>query len=131
MKYILVVIMLLLVVLLFAQQAYFKRLSATDFKMTIDKYNLEKTDFVLLDIRTLPEFEAGHIEGAQILDFYSKDFVQNLNNLDRNLPYLIYCRSGNRTGQTMGLMQKLDFKNVSDLKNGINSWIQADYKVVK
>ena len=130
-KYIFVMIMLLAVFLLFAQQNGFERLTAPKFKEILEIYKMEKTKFVLLDIRTLPEFESGHIEGAEMLDFYSKSFVQDLKALDKDLPYLIYCRSGNRTGQTLALMQKLGFKNISDLKNGINSWTMAGYEILE
>jgi len=39
-------------------------------------------DFVLLDIRTPAEVEAGHISGASHLDFYSSTFEQDLKKLD-------------------------------------------------
>lgn len=117
--------------MLFAQQNGFKRLTASEFKEAIEKHKTEKTDFVLLDIRTLPEYKAGHLAGAEMLDFYGKTFVQDISKLDKNIPYLIYCRSGNRTGQTLGLMQKMGFQNVADLKYGINFWIKAGYKLIK
>jgi phage shock protein E len=86
-------------------------------------------DFVLLDIRTAPEVEAGHIFGAAALDFYSPTFLENLAELDRNVTYLIYCRTGNRTSQTMILMAELGFEKVFDLDGGIRAWADLGYPV--
>jgi len=86
-------------------------------------------DFVLLDIRTLAEVEAGHISGAVNLDFYSPTFEQGLEALDRDKTYLIYCRSGNRTGQARSMMLGLGFSKVYDLDGGINAWNNLSYPI--
>lgn len=102
-------------------------LSAKEFSDMIEHYRHNKIEFRLLDIRTKPEFDQGHIAGAEMLDFYAPDFVEKLKQLDREQTYLIYCRSGNRTGQTIKLMAQLGFQNVSHLKNGIISWVRSGY----
>ena len=86
-------------------------------------------DLVLLDIRTDGEIEAAHIPGAVSLDFYSPTFRDDLARLDRELTYLIYCRTGNRTGQTYRVMQDLGFENVYDMDGGITHWINLGYPV--
>jgi rhodanese-related sulfurtransferase len=85
--------------------------------------------FVLLDIRTQAEVEAGHISGAVSLDFYSPTFRDDLAALDRGLIYLIYCRTGNRTGQAYVIMEELGFERVYDMGGGISQWIGAGYPV--
>ncbi|MFC2095703.1 rhodanese-like domain-containing protein [Candidatus Bipolaricaulota bacterium] len=86
-------------------------------------------EFVLLDIRTPAEVEAGHISGAIAFDFYSDTFRDDLAALDRDLTYLIYCRTGNRTGQAYGIMDELGFEQVFDMGGGISQWIAAEYPV--
>lgn len=86
-------------------------------------------EFVLLDIRTPAEVEAGHISGAATLDFYNATFRDDLAALDHDLTYLIYCRSGNRTGQAYSMMEGLGFEQVYDMGGGITQWIAADYPV--
>ena len=81
-----------------------------------------QSDFVLLDIRTAPEIAESHISGAVALDFYSPTFQDNLAELERQITYLIYCRTGNRTGQTMATMTNLGFEKVFDLDGGIRAW---------
>ena len=87
----------------------------------------DNPSFVLLDIRTPAEVEAGHISGAVNLDFYSPTFEQGLEALDRDKTYLIYCRSGNRTGQARAMMVGLEFSTVYDLDGGINAWNNVSY----
>jgi rhodanese-related sulfurtransferase len=89
----------------------------------------EDPEFVLLDIRTDAEIEAGHIPGAESLDFYGPTFASDLAALDRNGTYLIYCRTGNRTGQTYAMMQDLGFEKVYDLGGGITEWASLGYPV--
>ena len=86
-------------------------------------------EFVLLDIRTPTEVEAGHISGAANIDFYSPTFRDDLAALDRDKAYLIYCRSGNRTGQAYNIMDELGFEQVYNMGGGISQWIAGGYPV--
>lgn len=87
-------------------------------------------DLVILDVRTADEFAEGHLEGAVMLDFYRDDFADQLADLDPDVPYLIYCRSGNRSGQTATLMADLGFSDVADIDGGIIAWNDADLPTV-
>lgn len=87
-------------------------------------------DLVVLDVRTLEEFQEGHLEDATMIDFYSEDFRAQLENLDKDAPYLLYCRSGNRSGQTRALMEELGFTDVADVDGGILAWVDAGLPVV-
>jgi len=82
---------------------------------------------VILDVRTPDEFVAGHIPGAVNIDFYELSFPDDLDALDKDVPYAIYCRSGNRSGETIGLMEDLGFGTVSELGGGIITWLEAGY----
>ncbi len=79
----------------------------------------------LIDVRTPDEYNAGHLPSAQLIDFYSPDFKATLQQLDKNAPYAIYCRTGHRSGQALTIMQELGFKDVVDLKGGIQAWQSA------
>ncbi len=87
-------------------------------------------DLVILDVRTPEEFAEGHIEGAIMLDFYRDDFADELAKLDPSVPYVLYCRSGNRSGQTISLMEGLGFADVADVDGGIGGWLGAGLPVV-
>ena len=79
----------------------------------------------VLDVRTPEEFTEGHLSGAANLDFYAAEFVDQLDALDKDQPYFVYCRSGNRSGQTMDIMRDLGFTEVYELDGGILSWVGA------
>ena len=80
---------------------------------------------VILDVRTPEEYAEGHLDGAVLVDFYEPDFADQLAALDTDVPYLVYCRSGNRSGQTIPLMQQLGFDSAVDVDGGILAWAAA------
>lgn len=87
---------------------------------------------VVIDIRTSEEYASGHIAGAENIDFYQTEkFVEYMNNLDKSQNYLVYCRSGNRSAQSMEVVKKVGGLNVTELSGGINAWQKAGLPIVK
>lgn len=82
-------------------------------------------DLVVLDVRTPEEFAEGHLADALLIDFYEPDFGAQLAQLDRDVPYVLYCRSGNRSGQAREMMSELGFVDVADVDGGIIAWAEA------
>lgn len=101
--------------------------SPSDAAATIDD---AQDDLVILDVRTPEEFDEGHIDGATMLDFYRSDFADQLAALDREVPYVLYCRSGNRSSQARAMMSDLGFTTVDDIDGGILAWQSAGFPVV-
>jgi rhodanese-related sulfurtransferase len=85
---------------------------------------------VILDVRTPEEYAEARIEGATLLDFYRPDFAERLAELDRDVPYVLYCRSGNRSDQAFAMMRDLGFTSVQDVDGGIVAWMDAGLPVV-
>ncbi len=54
-----------------------------------------------------------------MIDFYEPGFADEIAALDPEGEYLLYCRSGNRSGQTAALMAELGFEQVWDLDGGV------------
>lgn len=79
-------------------------------------------DLVILDVRTPEEYAEGHIAESQLIDFYGADFSDRLADLDPSVPYVIYCRSGNRSGPTLAIMSELGFEDVTEVDGGILQW---------
>ena len=76
----------------------------------------------LVDVRTPEEYDAGHIEKAVNIDFLAEGFENAIQEIDKDRPVFIYCRSGGRSGQAARLMKELGFKKVYDLKGGFLNW---------
>jgi phage shock protein E len=87
-------------------------------------------DLVVLDIRTPEEFAEGHIDGAVNIDFYAADFGDRLAELDPEARYVLYCRSDNRTGQTMPMLEELGFADVAEVDGGVVAWAEAGLPLV-
>lgn len=90
--------------------------------LTLIENNRDNPNFVILDVRTPEEFAEERIENTINLDYYTDTFEDELNKLDKNKPYVIYCRSGMRSGVTLDLMKDLGFKEVYNILGGILAW---------
>jgi rhodanese-related sulfurtransferase len=91
---------------------------------------ITETGVVTLDVRTPGEFAEGHIEGAQLIDFQSGNFENEISSLDKNATYAVYCRSGNRSGQAVKVMHDAGFHNVYNLNGGVIDWANAGLPLV-
>ena len=83
-----------------------------------------KADSVIIDVRTPAEFAEGHVEGAINLDLESGQFEAELPNLDPAQPYIVYCRSGRRSGVAVEIMKASGFTQIIDyqtLENAANN----------
>jgi len=121
----LILMMLLLVFKLAATDISDYRLSAEDFANLLS----EDKEIILIDIRTPNEYNQGHIKNALLINYYDKNFITTLSELDKEKHYLIYCRSGNRSRNALQIMYEMGFNNFADLEGGIRAWIQADNKL--
>jgi rhodanese-related sulfurtransferase len=82
-----------------------------------------KDDFVLLDIRTEAEYEAGHIQGAQWfprgkLEYYIQELIQ-----DPDSRIVLYCRTGGRSALATLTLKDMGYTNVVDLAGGFKEWV--------
>ncbi|MDX1690265.1 MAG: rhodanese-like domain-containing protein [Acidimicrobiia bacterium] len=85
---------------------------------------------VVLDVRTPPEFADGHLADAILVDFNAPDFEERLAELDRSVPYVMYCRSGNRSAGAREAMRDLGFEEVYEIDGGIVAWVEAGLPLV-
>ena len=98
---------------------------------TLIQDNQNNPDFVILDVRTPEEFANGHIEDAINLDYYSETFRDELNKLDKNKTYLVYCRSGRRSSNALNTMKELKFSEVYNMLGGIIEWKAEGLQITK
>jgi rhodanese-related sulfurtransferase len=88
-------------------------------------------EYFLLDVRTPEEYAEAHLSGATLMNIYDVEFENQLSTLDKNVPVLVYCRSGGRSGKAMQMMREKGFSEVYNLEGGITTWIQEGEKVEK
>ena len=76
----------------------------------------------LIDVRTPGEFSSHHIKGA--VNMPLNEITARIGELgQKDEPIVLYCRSGNRSGQAQKLLKKLGFKAVYNL-GGVSAWPQ-------
>jgi len=80
------------------------------------------SNYIILDVRTREEFNEEHIQDAENLDYYSRDFEKQLRKMDKEKKYLIYCASGGRGTKAMEMMEELGFMEVYNIKGGFTLW---------
>jgi rhodanese-related sulfurtransferase len=105
--------------------------STLDLSVTEFSAKVAEAGVVTLDVRTPGEFAEGFIEGARLIDFQSGNFENEIATLDKNATYAVYCRSGNRSGQAVKVMQDAGFTNVFNMNGGVIDWANAGLPLVK
>lgn len=93
--------------------------SSAEFAETV----AETGDVTLIDVRTPEEFHSGHLPGALNIDHSSSDLVDSLSSLNKDSRYAIYCRSGRRSAEILGIMEQIGFNWVIDLSGGIEALV--------
>lgn len=96
----------------------YKDITPEEFKKHSEKFN-----YMILDVRAEKEYDEGLIEDHTLINYFDGDFKEQIEALDRNMNYLVYCRSGNRSGKTCQLMEELGFSGeLYNLDGGIQAW---------
>jgi rhodanese-related sulfurtransferase len=104
--------------------------SAVDLSVSEFSSKVAEAGIITLDVRTPGEFNEGHIEGAQLIDFQSGNFENEIATLDKSKTYAVYCRSGSRSGQAVKVMSDAGFTSVYNLNGGVIDWASAGLPLV-
>jgi thioredoxin 1 len=91
---------------------------------------LKKEQVVLVDVRTPDEYNSSHLKDAIMIDFKADDFKENITKLSKDKTICVYCRSGNRSGQTMEILKQEGYLKVYNLKGGITAWQEKSFPIV-
>lgn len=89
---------------------------------------MQSDQAILLDTRSLEEYEVSHLPGAIFYDYESTDPTKL--NIPKDQPIVVYCTVGYRSERIGEKLQKLGFSNVSNLYGGILAWKNNDFDVV-
>jgi len=89
----------------------------------------QKTDLVILDVRTVGEFDDGHIEDA--INIPVDELAGRLEELNEDDELLVYCRTGNRSGSAVTILSDAGYTKIYHMHEGISVWIQQGHPVVQ
>jgi phage shock protein E len=97
-----------------SQSAIIISIDSRDAKVLLD----EKEDMILLDVRTAEEYSQGHLAGAQNIDYNDSNFTKQIQQLDPNKKYMVYCAVGGRSGKALKIMEEMGFMEVYNVSEG-------------
>lgn len=78
----------------------------------------------VIDVRTQEEWEAGHAVDAMLWGLDEEIAVGNLPPVPKDSEIYIYCRTGNRAGQAIRILQASGYTNMTNIR-GLTDWIDA------
>ena len=81
---------------------------------------------LLVDVRTPEEFAEGHIPGA--VNISLQTLAERLDEIPRDQPVVVYCRSGNRSAQATQILRQAGF-DAHNMTGGMNSWTASGFAV--
>ena len=79
---------------------------------------------ILLDVRTEAEVKEGALPNIQNI-VYDDSFGDKLDGLSKETPIFVYCAAGKRSAKAAEIMKEKGFKEVYQLKGGLNAWKEA------
>ena len=88
-------------------------------------------DSIIIDVRTPEEFAAGHLDGALLYNVQDPAFDAKIADLDPSIPYVVYCRSGNRSAQAVERMKAAGFTDLTDLGSLENASSKTGIAIVQ
>jgi len=74
----------------------------------------------IVDVRSEGEYKLGHITGS--INVPVETVQSAAANWDRSGTYVIYCASGARSADSVKVMQSMGFRQLLELKGGLNGW---------
>lgn len=77
----------------------------------------------IVDVRSIQEFNEGHIDGAINLPEYEIDNDVDKILKDKDKEIVLYCEAGSRSKKAYKKLIKLQYKNVYSLYGGLEIWI--------
>lgn len=101
-------------------------MSYRDINVSEFKELSQKENHIILDVRAEAEYAEGKIPNHTLINYFDNDFNDRIGQLDKSKNYLVYCRSGNRSGKACTIMAEMGFTgDLYNLEGGINAWNEA------
>ena len=102
--------------------------SVEELKSKIDQ---SSETLVLLDVRTVEEFESGRIRNS--INIPHEKLLSNIDLVSEysNERLIVYCRSGKRADLVINALEKNGFNNIVDIEGDILAWSQSNYPLLE
>ena len=95
------------------------------------KQRIDNTEngLILLDVRTVEEYQSGHIRDS--INIPHDKLIQNINVLDkyRNQSIVVFCRSGRRAQLVINALIENKFDQILDVDGDMLAWKTSGFPV--
>ena len=82
--------------------------------------------FTLIDVRSLEEYQSGHVPGAQLIPLNT--LMARVSDVPKVEDVFMICHSGVRSAQAADyLSRQYGYKNLFNVQGGTMAWLQAGY----
>lgn len=88
-------------------------------------------NLVLIDVRTPEEFAGERLLNSINIDSSSPDLETKIAALDKEKVYILYCRTGVRSGDVQGKMTSVGILKTYSIEGGIEAWKIANLPTTK
>jgi phage shock protein E len=78
--------------------------------VVISLFSIFSHALTVIDVRTLDEWNSGHLESAINIEWQNITSIQS--NIPKNEEIYLYCRSGNRSGKATKILLDAGYSNV-------------------
>lgn len=92
----------------------------------VAEFSEAQTAHLLVDVRTPEEYASGHIAGS--VNIPLQELQSRMSEIPTNQAVVLYCRSGNRSGQAANLLRDAGYTQIYDL-GGIIDWAASGMPV--
>jgi len=99
--------------------------TAVEFKKIMD----DGGKFILLDVRTLDEYNAAHLPGAVHINRGLIEWVVPKKFQDTDAKIYLYCRTGARSAFTTQRLIAMGYANATNIYDAFKGWVVAGYPV--
>lgn len=100
-----------------------QKIKATLNNMSIEDFSnviKEDSDAIILDVRTPEEYEEDRFENAINFNYLSRTLSDDIDKLNPNKSYYVYCKTGRRSIRICTLLKNSGFKKVFNLDQGLS-----------
>ena len=97
--------------------------------LTAQEFASKSSAGTVLDVRTSGEVAQGKIAGALVIDFYSPDFINQVNQISKDQEVYVYCAVGARSEEAARMLLQQGYTKVYHLQGGIQAWSQQGFPV--
>jgi rhodanese-related sulfurtransferase len=92
---------------------------------------MQESKSIILDVRTLQEYERSHLESAELIPLGELDKrVDELREQFADSDIIVYCQTGNRSKTAAKLLAENGFSRIINMRGGLKAWVVKNFPVV-